>query len=560
MRNAWMVVVPWWCLGATVLAADGSLAEWIGADAALFVEVRELDRHWRDLAESELGRRWTASPKRTEFWQSPAGTSWSVLDAHVGAATGLSFTAHIRQLFGDAVALALYLPDDGAPRGMLAARAVSEAALDRALQAWDRVEPPLRIERKTTAGGAYARRVVKKGDSEQSLFFARRERVFLLSDHEALIRECLDRGGQRPAEASGGSSDRLSAVPEFAAAAARFPQDSVAVVFLQPRRWDAVLQRDFGASPSARHWMEVWKSIRSCSSWVTRERGLRLELLVQLDEERVSSEWRAFAEPSAPPSILSMISPETVAVCGARMRPNWLLAQWQQVLAERDREQVAKARRLLRGLLQGHDPLDDVAANLFGDWGLVLERHAAADSAGSTESAEPAWWTGWTLTGVFWPSSGWSHALRDGLDNALQFAANALAFDRNQRMDDQPWWLTRGEETGATFRVLRTSLDLQPAFGWAATRLAVSTHVAALRRHLLPPEPARPAVPLPPELSSARVIAWGQWQPLRERNILRHLPWPVRLVAELTDEATLTLNWTAAEIRLQAALSVHPPQ
>lgn len=557
MRHVWLLIALWGGAESRVPAYEGSLAECVGTDAALYVEVRDLDRYWQTFEQSPYGQRCRSSPFYGEFWNSAFGQKWQLLDAHVASVTGASFTTHLRQLFGEALALALYLPAEGPPRGILISRALSEEALERALWAWDRLEPPARVDRKNTGGGIYYRRLIRKGDTEQVLYYARRERLFLLSDHEHLIRDCLDRARDQSGQSSPAfektpatpATNSLATLPEFMAMRARWQETSFVTVFLQPRCWDAALQRELDPDQTGRPWMQLWKSLRACGASCAWQQGLQVELSMLLDESRLSSEWRAFASDVQWPSAVKLSFPQAQALLCARFSPRWLMMQWLEVLSPSERENLAKTRRMLTGLLQGQDLFQDVAPAVLADWCLVLQRKPSASDA-------PGWWEDWALTFLAWPATGWSTGLREGIDNALQFAANALAAHHNQQSEGSVWSVTRSETPSGTYRVLKTTGGFNPALGWLEGRWGLSTHEDVLRHYLsqegeVSEKPRRLLQEEP-----AQVFAWCRLDALRGQPLTQSWPELVRFLMEIVDEGTLTVRWTETEVRVRVELVI----
>jgi len=547
MRH-WRLVVAWALItsGATALAAEAtdSLAALVGQDAAVFVDVRGLDRRWEELKDSKVGRRWQSSGLHRWFWsvQIDPIQKWQALDAHVSAATGASFSEQLRALFGEEVGLALYLPPQGEPQGVLIAKASSSAAVDRVLQSWEKLEPPLRNERRMTARGSYFRRVFRREGSERSLFYARHEQMFVLSDHEHLVRDCVERGLDQPSRTD---QPTLATSPEFRDLRARFPEDAWAVAFLNPRQWDRVLERDADKSAPSQRVFAAWKTFRSVGAAVSTTDGVRAELIVRLDEGRTGSQWRAFAAAAPAPPMLAEAPSRAVAVIGARMRCDWLIARWQELLSPQDREGLDKGRRVLRGLLLDRDAFDQVAPQVFEDWGIAIEAHGKPGS-------EARWWDAWDVTATAFSIS---PEVRESLDNALTFGLNALATDRNGKTDSSPPWYL--EKTGSR-RVLHGLPNIQPAYQWIAQRFVAASRAELLDRAM---DSGNPAIKTTAarHFSDARLFAWLDLQRLSESDPPKDaLPFSqiLRPLARFADQGYLSVSWSEAEVRFRTGLTV----
>jgi len=542
------------CAAAVAAETFESLASLVGRDAALFVELRELDRHASELADSELGRRWQASGLADAFWSAPFDPlqKWQAVEAHVAAVTGAPFSEQLRALFAESVALALYLPSQGEPQGVLLARATSAESIDRVLSSWEKLELPLRTERRTAArGGQYFRRVIGRTGGERSLYFARHNRLFVLSDHEHLVRDCVDRVLDRS------NAESLQGTVEYRGIVDRLHSGNWAVAYLNPRQWDAALARDAVKSPPSQKLLDAWKSFRAIAAGIHTTDGVHAELLVSLDEGQAGSEWREFAQAAALPSIVSSAPPRAVAVLGANVRLPWLVRQWERLLSTHDREGLEKGRRVLRGLLMGRDVLADVSPHVLGDWGVAIESRAPRDDAG-------AWWRAWDCTATSFLPAEMPRELRDGVDNALLFAMNMAAADRNNREETAAWHVERTDSSQGSRRVLVGPDGIEPAFAWLPGRLLLANHPELLDRPAFADEHSPLAVTAAHRFPDARIFAWLNLQQLREAfgNDEVRDPAPpslakvLRPLAQLGDQLFVAASWKESEVRFRAGMTI----
>jgi hypothetical protein len=533
-----------------------SLSGLVGQEAALFVELRGLDRRWQEWSQTEFGRRWLDSSLHQLFWRSAPGQRWLSVDRQVEAVTGKRLTDQLRALFGEGVALALFLPPEGGdPQGVLIARATSPEAVERVLQSWDRLEPALRTERLPDGKGHYFRRVMKKDGVERSLFYARHAEFFALSDHEELVRDCVERW---QAFVEGQTTGSLAALVDYHDVAAHWPDDAWATAFLNPRRWDAVLARDADQSPPSQRLLAMWHCVRGLGATVTVADGVHADVAAVLDAGRVPSSWREFAATSAASSMIDAAPESAVAVMGARLRPAWLFGEWEQWLSERERTEWQKGRRVLRGLLGGRDAVDDVAPQVLTDWGVAIETRKPPANTGK-------WWQPWSATAVSFLSPDMPRTVRDGLDNALLFGLNALAIDHNTKTEAGDWRVEPSQTEFVTRRVLHGPPEWEPVFAWTAERLVLATDAAALDRGALPAAKSNTALQATAarHFADARWFVWLDVQRLGEvarRSGVR--AWPLSLalqpVAQLADEAFVSGRWTESDVRIRAAVLMAP--
>jgi hypothetical protein len=411
---------------------------------------------------------------------------------------------------------------------------------------------------------------MRRGREERSLYYVKHDQIFALSDHEPLVRDCLDRwlASTKPSPGASAKSERpaaLSASAEFQDVAVRWPDDALAVMYLPPRRWDAVLQKEPPKDPPAELLLEVWKSLRAVGAAVRTRSGLQLELSLLLEPDRVSSEWRDFAANPAAPTIIESAPSDAVAVVAARFPPWMILERWHGVLSERERRELDKGLSGIRGLLLDRDVLADVLPKLFADWGVVVQARANVPE-------EAPWWTAWSATAIGFVPRESAPPLREAVDNALLFGMNLLALDRNTRTESAGWSVLTTKTGDRLRRSLRGPLPLQPGYDWLPDRWLLGSHEAGLDT-LAAAEATRSASPTPLRLAAARqfphaqFVAWSDLARLRTSPGYQRLarqgegdqpPLPLvllRHIPGIADEAFLAGSWTETGITLSLGLT-----
>lgn len=377
------------CGGASVAWAQSAfpLSSLIDPDVALYIEVAHPDRDWQAWEQSELARRWKRTGLETLLETSEPVQNWRKVDATVAKATSQSLTDHIRGMCGEGLSLAVFVPKEGPPQGLWVSRARSAAVLDATLKAWDTLEPPLKTERRGSGRAEFFARRIRKGPREQILYFARRDEVLILSDHEQLVARCAERLSDQaanPPVATGKSFlvEAEAVVPEFATAAVW--------AYGNPRAWDRILNQEIDDSPGAQLARGVWKSLRGVGVSLRMDEGVTLTLAATLDPAQTHTGWKDAVDAQDPSdplrtpeqlSILKAAPSDALAVAGGSLRPGWWLRRLQSLQSDKEREEVQRVHRVLRGAFGGLDPWTDVGAALFRDWGIFVVR-----------KAPPGWW------------------------------------------------------------------------------------------------------------------------------------------------------------------------
>jgi hypothetical protein len=552
--SLWIVL----CGVASVAWAQNAfpLSSLIDPDVALYLEVAHPDRQWDAWERSELARRWKQTGLETLFAQSDFARHWRKVDEAVAQATPQTVTDHIRGLCGQGLSLAVFVPNDGPPQGLWVSRARSSAMLEATLKAWDTLEPPLKTERRNAGGVEFFARRIKKGPNEQVLYYARRDDVLILSDHERLVAACAQRLGQ--ATGSSVDSDRATPPRSFLdEAEVVVPEASTVAVWMygNPRAWDRLLDREFDHSPGAQLARKVWLSFKSLGASLRLDDGVTLTVAAALDPSRVHAGWNDavdahdLADPlrhPERPTILTAAADDAALVLGGSVRPAWWLQQLQVLQSDREKEDWRKMQRVLRGALGGLDPWSDVGAALFRDWGVAVSPRQE-----SVRVLKPADWTIATL-----------HQLTVGpdqrpevvgaIDDALGLGMQLIAAQWNGDGADEPVTPTRIRAGNVIGRKMSGRPDREFGYEIAANQLRAGWPFADMASRLRGPgsqaAPTELAQLAAREFPHPALLAWVNVQ--RLRSSLK--------AAEVTDEQRVPLLLSRLVDRGFAAVSFSP--
>ncbi len=146
---------------ASFLYADEAmdrLVRLVGRDAGLCVEVPRLDETLTAFEQGEFFRRLEALEHLRRVEDGQQYRRVASLAAVVEKFSGKPARQFVREIFGTAVVVAAYAEPGPKMSAILMSEAISREALDAAINAWNRVEPP-RIEAVQFAGHTYYKRL-----------------------------------------------------------------------------------------------------------------------------------------------------------------------------------------------------------------------------------------------------------------------------------------------------------------------------------------------------------------------------------------------------------------
>ncbi len=432
-----LLLAAFLCGGASVAWAQTTfpLSSLMDPDVALYIEVVHPDQNWQMWERSELARRWKQSGLEALLEKTEPIQNWRKVDGAVAKATSQPLTDHIRGLCGEGLSLAVFVPNNGPPQGLWVSRARSAEVLAATLKAWDTLEPPLKMERRGSARAEFFARRIKKDLREQTLFFAHRDDVLILSDQEQLVAQCAERLADQTLspEARAAISPGRSFLME-AEAVVPEPAKAALWAYSNPRAWDRILDHEFDHSPGAQLARGVWKSLRGVGVSVRMDEGVTITLAATLDPAQVHSGWKAAvdahdsSDPLSAPEQLAILNAapvDAVAVAGGSFRPLWWIQQFQALQSDREREDGKRISRVLRGAFGGLDPWTEVGTALFRDWGVYV-----------TRKAPPGWSkkpSDWHLAALHTLSTAASPRadIAGGIDDALGLGMQLLAAQAN---------------------------------------------------------------------------------------------------------------------------------
>ena len=282
------------------VGADGPRAvDLVAAEVALCLEVTGLDETWTRFEAGPCMERLRTFPPFQRLLESGGFQQWQAVEDHVARQTGTKLSSQLRALFGRSLVLAVYVPREGNPRGILVGEAIDEAAIQTALATWNKLEPNVVMTKKSHHGHGYLQRK-KQAPSTESAFIAITGRQFAVSDNEPLIHDVIDRFVSLSSESSQSSAtDSLSASPRFVQNRRRLKSDGVAYLHLNARPWDRGLEESSQGSNDPINIAEVWKRVNSVSACLRLDQGIVCDAVVDLETSRLPEGWTKLVESAA---------------------------------------------------------------------------------------------------------------------------------------------------------------------------------------------------------------------------------------------------------------------
>lgn len=355
--------------GTSCAGADVSALDLVSSDAAFCVEIPHFNQTWALFENGPLMERLRAVPAWQRLLDSRGFQHWQMIDDHVARQTGQKLSVQLRALVGRSLVLAVYVPADGPPRGILIGEAIDRSAVETAIATWNKLEPNNSISSKTHNGVRYQQRRKQESDA-QNLFVATFDRWFAVSDQEFLVQDVIDRF----AGASGSSpttiaTESLGHSKSFLRNMQRLKPGSVAHLYINARPWDRGLEEASRDKRDSINPAAIWKHVSALSACLHFDQGLMCEAVVELETSRLPSEWSQFvATAAADPEWLHRIPSDALLAIGGHVELAPVMRFLVSQVPPRDQPELAKNRRIAQSLLGGHELLDSVLPVLARDF------------------------------------------------------------------------------------------------------------------------------------------------------------------------------------------------
>lgn len=363
-------------LTSPVFAEALTTLDLVRSDAAACLEIPRLTDQWTHVESGLLLSRLKALPAFHRLLDSRGFQQWQTIDNHVAAQTGQTLSAQLRNLLGNSLVLAVYVPVKGNPQGILIGEAVDAAGVERAQTTWNKLEPNEVISTKTYREVRYQQRR-KRANANESVFVVTSDRWFALSDQETLIQDVIDRLLAFNAGAPTSSvKESLRQSPLYLQNRQRLPMNAAAYLFLNARPWDHGLEEASRDPHQPVNPAAIWKHITAVSASLQLDQGVVCNAVVELETSRLPSGWSQFVSAAAGDATWSRRIPsDALLAVSGHFDVSHLVHLFLSQIKPGDRDELAKNRRIARSLLSGNDLLETVLPALARDFcGSIVSR------------------------------------------------------------------------------------------------------------------------------------------------------------------------------------------
>ena len=399
-----------------------STLDLVADDVALCLELPDLNTSWSKLESGPLMDRLRDFPPFRRLLASPGFQQWQMIEEHVNRQTGSKLSVQLRALFGRSLVIAIYVPADGKPRGILIGEAMDAASIETALSTWNKLEPTEVTSNRSHRSHRYVHRK-KSPNTAESAFIVTSDRWFAISDHESLIHDVIDRliARSAPNAIRTNSSPGSSTVTQNLQ---KLNNDAMARAFINARPWDRGLEEvprnaNDPIDPAA-----VWRYVRSVSASLQLDQGVVCEAAIELETSRLPDGWSDFVSvASGDSSWIRRVPADALLATGSRFDIRPVVQHILNLMPTHDRNELAKVRRLAQSLFGGNDLLDTVLPSLARDVGGYLTTR----TDGRTHKVTLDGAVGFSID-----SPGDARLLADvdhGLDTGLSLLAGYLSFE-----------------------------------------------------------------------------------------------------------------------------------
>lgn len=414
-RYLMLALPPFICVSG-LLAADVAPINLVDDTVAVCVEVQYPEAAFSKFQSSHLATRLKAFPPVRRFLDGSGFQKWALVEDYVRRTTGKALSDQILAACSESLVLAVYLPDGKPPEGVVITKATDAAALTQALQAWATLEPKQVSKSKEYQGLTYFQRArsARPGDS---IFYVVFDRTIALSDHEHRIQQVIEFRIAGDQSSGVQATGPLTELPLYKANRSRLPQDAVAFLFLNTRKWDRVIDDGLRNSRDAAWIRQIVSRVAALSGALRLNDEVVLDLAADTEGSELPEAWRHFVHSTdrGENDWAKRVSADSILAISSRMDVTPLVQHWLASASEAKTEDFGRGRNVLKSILQGRDPLTEIVPRLLRDWTVAFVPASEVSTGVSPVD----------LIGDF--SLGDDPALSRNLDQAIQFGMTLLS-------------------------------------------------------------------------------------------------------------------------------------
>lgn len=497
------------CLSWSADAGDMAPIQLVSESAALCLELPRVEESFQKLRGSDLLVRLKAFPPVERLLAGPGYQKLIAVENFTRATTGQSLSHQLLAAFGESILIAVYLPEGQRPQGILIGKARDEDSLKKAIQTWSTLDTNHVSQTRERKGQQYVRRA-KATNPAEVVYYSALERIFVLSDQEALVQQAID----RYLSATPTSSPDSSAPPSIRSLGdadlyrtnrARLPKEAAAFAFINARAWDKAVETVTQKSPDAAWVRNAIQSVSAIGITLRLDNEFVVDGVADVSPESRSSDWQRFVKATQGGGNWdSRIPADAVAAISGRMNMRPLIQTWLTKIPQT--QDFLRGRKALSSACLGQDVFLDVLPALLQDWTLTATAESSADA--------PA-----ELRATF-SMQGQSHdpTRQHGIDNALHFAMNLAAVHFSyQGSESASPVIANAELTDAGLvRSLSGLSTWNPAYVLGRDSLQLATNRTALTSSSSNLDSSRLTITARRYFSSASQLVWIDAAKLRD--------------------------------------------
>lgn len=472
-----------WAVSSIAVASEPGreLRALIREDAALIVEVQDLEKQISLAKESEFVRRLKSSELHRTWIESRAFQNLTKSRTSIEKATKKPFEQLASELFGSAVVVALFRTGAGGQcSAVLLTEADSVDVLDESIRLWNEAE----TQESTTlnhAGRNYVRRSRIRSDKEpELLYYAKLGRVFVLSDKEDLVRPVLELDAHRNSPGAAAAVRSIADSDQFQRSQSAIEQKPAAIAYINPRAWDEHFPLSENSSREERAIGQAWRRLDAVSLGFNLDQGPVFELHALYSPAGLTDEWRhSISRMQGRAEFLTRIpSDAVIAFAGRHDLPSLARLVAAAASAETDPEHWDSFRQVSRGLLLGLDLFDDVLPRFAPNYG----GYGVAGNLQQTPETPPLdLLVAFNIPDAEHPANS-RPSLRDALDNGLNTGLNLAAAYLNSAGAKVPVVVKSEKQTGGVLRWIEKLGPLRPGYALTGSHLAFATDAKLAER------------------------------------------------------------------------------
>lgn len=456
----------------TAISEDVAPLNLVSDQAAVCLEIPGLAATWSQFRDSQLLTRLKQFPPIERLLSGAGVQKWKLVEDHVRRVSGKGLSEQLLGAFSQSLVVAIYVPDDSPPQGVLIGQARDTAALNQAIQTWNQLDAQQESQTRVHHGRSYIRRA-KTAKSNEIVYYTLIGRTIALSDQERRIQEIIElRAADEKGQ--GGATGLLISSNLYRSNRARLPADAAASLFLNARQWDRVVGGAIEKSPDARWIAPVFRQVAAITVSLRLKEEFVVDLMTDITGGPTEMLLPFVSATKGGRDWSRRIPADAILAVSSRMDVGPLIKRWLATSPETRTNDFAKGRNLARSLLQGRDLFLDVLPIVLRDWTVSLN---VADPESPGEAPL-------NVLGRFHlaPDEANQSPATEALDQALQFGMTLLAatVSHQRGIDAVPVIVNSNRsETGVT-RVLEGMPPWSHGYQLTPKQLFVSTSSSVL--------------------------------------------------------------------------------